>query len=199
MGSASPMQGRCGARNRGERKGTYCTRFPLAGSTRCRKHGSAQPSGPAAHAWKHGRYSKLASWYGTIGKDVAEAADDADLLDVRRTIALLEVALRKATERMDAARSERDQDAALSTVLDRAERLHRAITSALDTMTRSANVLTREHAQVIIRALFGIVKEETAPEAFARIASRFDAEVMQGRLAKRGVLVRAVEVEEAKP
>jgi hypothetical protein len=59
-GGAVGWKSRCGAKTR---KGTPCQRPPLAGRTRCRLHGGASPVGMAHYRYKHGRRSKLFSWW----------------------------------------------------------------------------------------------------------------------------------------
>lgn len=40
------------------RDGSVCTMVAIHGTTKCKKHGGASPSGPASPHFKHGRYSR---------------------------------------------------------------------------------------------------------------------------------------------
>jgi len=212
----------CGAKTR---SGGKCRKSPVPGARRCRFHGGKSLSGPANPAWKTGRYSKWAQCFGSRGKAIAEAADDDELLNLRRTVAVFEVAMREAAKRLDQGDSPEwrkrarelfaeatdataemdarqrammllqshlakgaDEDKAYAILLDRTERLHRAVSETLDTMLRGANVLNRQQAEVFVRAIFDILRAETAPEVSSRVLSRLDTEVMGGRLAVRGVV-----------
>jgi len=68
----------------------------MRGKTKCRSHGGATPSGPAAGRYKHGRYSKfLPSRLVTKFKD---AMDDPELTQYRHSIALLTARLYELLE-----------------------------------------------------------------------------------------------------
>ncbi len=77
-------------------KDNTCNGFAMRGKTKCRSHGGATPSGPAAGRYKHGRYSKfLPSRLVTKFKD---AMDDPELTQYRHSIALLTARLYELLE-----------------------------------------------------------------------------------------------------
>lgn len=80
MGSAAPIEGRCGAKLR--KKAQFCAQYPLKGALRCRQHGGGAQifsvtGADVDHPSRHRRLKKL--------------MDDPDLLNVKRPVALARV------------------------------------------------------------------------------------------------------------
>lgn len=91
MGTKEPMPGLCGAKSR--RGGGYCAARPMAGKTRCRVHGGMNTGD---HLMTHGlRSRRLAIRYSdpAIRERLEQLLDDPDLLNMRRPVALSQVAL----------------------------------------------------------------------------------------------------------
>lgn len=95
-----PLEGRCGARLR-RHPGKYCGKWPVSGRTRCRMHGGATPiAGPTHPTFKHGRQSKWTKALGKLGTLYAEAKESEDLFDLRRQIAVMDVAVQRHAARV---------------------------------------------------------------------------------------------------
>lgn len=80
-GSPNPKQGeqpdaRCNAKTR---RGGKCKTAAMPNG-RCRMHGGSTPSGPASHAWRHGRYSKYMPKH--LLERAIELASDPDVLSL---------------------------------------------------------------------------------------------------------------------
>lgn len=78
----------CGAKNR---SGGRCMITQLKPNGRCRLHGGATPSGPAAGSYRHGRYSRVLPV--ALAARYQEARSDPDLLALGDEIALLDARL----------------------------------------------------------------------------------------------------------
>jgi hypothetical protein len=97
--SAAPAV--CGAQLR-NRPGVYCRQRPIKGRRRCRLHGGKSvPPGPGHHLYKHGRDSKWTQALGKYGSLYEQARDSEDLLDLRRQIAVMDVAVQKYAARVE--------------------------------------------------------------------------------------------------
>ena len=61
--TSMPTPGRCGARLRGSRRGSFCDLPPVRGKTRCRMHGAraGPPTGPRNGRWRDGARAKRAT------------------------------------------------------------------------------------------------------------------------------------------
>jgi len=81
---------RCCAKSKST--GERCKRPVVAGRRVCRYHGGNSPGGQI----KHGRYAK---GLGRFRHAYEEALNDPSLLDLRETIALLDITVQKAVER----------------------------------------------------------------------------------------------------
>lgn len=66
----------CGAKTR---KGGRCKTAAMANG-RCRMHGGTAPTGPASHAWRHGRYSKYMPKH--LLERAVELSEDPDVLSL---------------------------------------------------------------------------------------------------------------------
>lgn len=80
---------RCCAKNR---QGNRCGQRVVPGRRVCRLHGGASPGGPI----KHGRYSKS---LGRFKEAYEEAKNDPSLMDLRESLALLDLTVQRAAER----------------------------------------------------------------------------------------------------
>lgn len=83
----------CGAKTR---SGGRCRRAGTGVGGRCKLHGGATPVGPAAAAWKHGRYSEY--FIGELGARYAAARNNKDLVALRDEIALVDVRISQLVE-----------------------------------------------------------------------------------------------------
>jgi hypothetical protein len=91
----------CGARTKHD--GTPCARSPVRGRTRCRLHGGKTLVGPASPHFRTGRYSaylpeRLRARY-------EQAEGDAELLNLRGEIALIDARLVDLLSRVDTGES----------------------------------------------------------------------------------------------
>lgn len=86
----------CGARTSAE---TPCRRWPVRGRARCRLHGGHNPSGLAAPAFKHGRYSKVLPT--RLIDRYRAAREDAALLELREELALVDARLGDLLQRVE--------------------------------------------------------------------------------------------------
>lgn len=93
-----PQEGYCNARLRGPNKGRYCAQRPIRGTGRCKMHGGMSLRGAEHPSWKTGRWAKSA---GKFREAYQEARADDALLDVRRTLATLDVAVQRAWKRVN--------------------------------------------------------------------------------------------------
>jgi hypothetical protein len=101
-GLDAPQEGRCSARLRGERKGKFCSSIPVKGRNRCKMHGGmSPPAGPGHHSFKHGRDSKWTKALGQYGKLYKDAVDSDELLDLRRQLAVMDVAIQRHAARVE--------------------------------------------------------------------------------------------------
>lgn len=80
----------------GEKRG--CTRRVRAAGERCRNHGGASLRGAAHPMFRTGRYSKFLP--DKLAARYAEAVSDAELLDLRHEIALIDLRISALVERL---------------------------------------------------------------------------------------------------
>jgi len=90
----------CGAKR--QRGGDPC-RAPAMANGRCRVHGGMTPSGPAAPAYKHGRYSKILP--ARLLDRYQTALDDPDLLAMNHEIGVIDARLHELIGRIDTGES----------------------------------------------------------------------------------------------
>jgi hypothetical protein len=86
----------CGAKTR---SGGRCKTAGMENG-RCRMHGGPTPSGPAHHAFKHGRHSKLLHGIKGLGEHYERALADPDLLRLDGEIALVDARLAQLLEKV---------------------------------------------------------------------------------------------------
>jgi hypothetical protein len=93
MPNAEPVEGRCNATL--TRKKGFCANYPLKGVTRCVRHGGKQQRDGRPDSRTHGRHRKMHIRGATekMQDEIDAAVRDPNLLDVRRTVALSELAL----------------------------------------------------------------------------------------------------------
>ncbi len=97
MSSSEPIEGLCGAQLR-KKPGRYCEKLPVPGRRRCRLHGGAQVRGPARHNYKHGRYAQFLG-SSTLGEAYRESVKDAQLGDLRESVAMLDAIVKRTAAR----------------------------------------------------------------------------------------------------
>jgi hypothetical protein len=90
----------CNAKNR---DGTQCKAFAIHGKTKCKMHGGKTPGGIASPHYKTGRYSgqlpaRMASRY-------AESQSDAQLLELRDEVSLIDARIMDLLGRVDTGES----------------------------------------------------------------------------------------------
>lgn len=89
----------CGDYGGRNSKGEPCGKYPLAGRTRCKKHGGAALRGATHPSFKHGRYSKdLPS---RMQESYQAAANDPELLNQSAEIALVDARIADVMKRVD--------------------------------------------------------------------------------------------------
>lgn len=93
-GSPHAARKRCGAANR---DGSPCKNWAMSNG-RCRMHGGKSLAGPASPTFKTGRYSRHMP--ARLADRLAQALDDPDYLNLHEEIALLEVQIGEALERL---------------------------------------------------------------------------------------------------
>jgi hypothetical protein len=92
MPSPQPVEGRCGAPCHGKRG--FCLQKPLKGATRCKMHGGKNQLKGNPSRRKHGNKSPyIRGIEQATQEEIDRAVTDPNLLDVRRSVALSEVAL----------------------------------------------------------------------------------------------------------
>jgi hypothetical protein len=84
--------------SKSKRSGERCRKPPARGRATCRFHGGSSLVGPAAPAFKTGRYSKLLP--AGLAERYTEALSDAELLGLRDEVALVDVRLAALLERV---------------------------------------------------------------------------------------------------
>lgn len=99
---------RCSARSK--RSGEQCRNRPLTGRGTCRMHG-----GKAGRPIEHGRYSALA---GPLGDAYRSSVADANLLDPREPLAVLDALTKAQAARMEACDSPKFRGIALALVAE---------------------------------------------------------------------------------
>lgn len=139
---------RCCAKNR---EGNRCGRRVVTGRRVCRLHGGASPGAPI----KHGRYSKS---LGRFREAYEEAKNDPSLMDLRESLALLDLTVQKAAERATESDTPEFRKEAL--------KLARALEDAAGTEDFEAQL------KDLLEFLERGVREDAALEELARAAER---------------------------
>lgn len=131
----------CGDNGGRKRNGEPCRNYPIAGRTRCKKHGGATLRGVAHPGFKHGRYSK--DLPARMLESYEQAASDPELLNQTQEIALIDARIADILKRVDTGETGanwklvKTSFAELKAAMKIAD--HEGVAQAMNTLNKSIN------------------------------------------------------------
>jgi hypothetical protein len=181
-----PVEGRCNAR-RSSGIG-YCMKLPVAGRTRCFKHGGGTPIGPASPQFKHGRRSKYLP--GNVAALYQTALDNPELMSLRDEIALVDMWINTRIERTSWGET-RDR---WEIVISCAREINKAVASgdpgllasAVESLTKVANAQDQSE-----RMMDDVVELIERRRRLVDSQAKMEASLQQNITAERAILLVA--------